>query len=646
MRPFISACLIVKNEENVIARCLDSIKGIVDEIIIVDTGSTDKTVEIVHDFVDEVFTYEWTDSFANARNFASSKATGEWILVLDADEYVDRDNLNETINSLKSNSLDSADAYIVKIYNFAGKYGEQVGRHESMRIYRNNGDVFFVRAIHEQLTRKDRTLGVASCGLILYHSGYLNHTVKEKKKNDRNVPLVKSELDKAGAKGFDYFNLGNELYSMNEIESALDAYKKAFMMKGDFRLGWVGITVVQLINCLVHLKKYKEALGVIEDCEQIWENTADFQFIKATIYANQKRYDDAREVLENLLARQDHYTHVIMSIDSSYVLPNKLLGALNEACYRPAEAVQCFLNVLRYNRIDPEAVTGVLSLLARAYHWNDISTLIEKNNWKTNDRMLLHVARILFSFRTHQMHEELIDAFNDDTIKEGFTIKHLILQDRFEDAINKILSEKLDRINLMLQRGCFTFNDLLIIGLQQPNQRFMKLIIALVGENDGKFILFLLSGTGSIDEFEEKYVLLLQDLIRLQYFDIFEKLIETQKRFISNNVLLKIGNFLYEFKHKSLAIDFYLEVGTENLDSTASVHIIESFLEKGLDKDALDYALTYLNNGSDDYRICKYAIEILKKDKILEDANELIKAALRIYPDSNWLKNNLTPTIN
>lgn len=87
-----SLCMIVKNEEAVLRECLDSIKELMDEIIIVDTGSTDGTKEIAAEYTPYVYDYQWTDDFAAARNFAFSKATGDYIYSADADEYLDEEN--------------------------------------------------------------------------------------------------------------------------------------------------------------------------------------------------------------------------------------------------------------------------------------------------------------------------------------------------------------------------------------------------------------------------------------------------------------------------------------------------------------------------------------------------------------------------
>ena len=98
----LSLCMIVKNEENTLGRCLESVKDIVDEIIIVDTGSTDNTIKIAEKYGAEIFFYKWDNSFANARNYSLSKASKDWILIMDADDELkgeDKDKVIKLINN-------------------------------------------------------------------------------------------------------------------------------------------------------------------------------------------------------------------------------------------------------------------------------------------------------------------------------------------------------------------------------------------------------------------------------------------------------------------------------------------------------------------------------------------------------------------
>src|SRR3990167_648830 len=103
----ISLCMIVKNEEKYLGQCLNSVKEIVNEVIITDTGSTDKTKEIAKKFKAKIFDFKWNDDFSEARNESLKHATKEWILVLDADEIINRDDLNKIKEIVKDKETDA-----------------------------------------------------------------------------------------------------------------------------------------------------------------------------------------------------------------------------------------------------------------------------------------------------------------------------------------------------------------------------------------------------------------------------------------------------------------------------------------------------------------------------------------------------------
>ena len=103
----ISACYIVKNEAENLKRSLSSIQGQADEVVVVDTGSTDQTVSVAEDFETRIYSFAWQDDFASARNYALSKITGDWILLLDADEYFSADtscNIRKVIGAYGESS--------------------------------------------------------------------------------------------------------------------------------------------------------------------------------------------------------------------------------------------------------------------------------------------------------------------------------------------------------------------------------------------------------------------------------------------------------------------------------------------------------------------------------------------------------------
>jgi glycosyltransferase involved in cell wall biosynthesis len=147
-----SLCMIVKNEEKVLARCLDTIADLMDEIIIVDTGSTDRTKEIAARYTSQVYDYTWRGDFADARNFASSKATKEYIYTADADEVLDETN-RERLSQLKQVLLPEVEIVQMVYCNDLGDTNTTANFDRELRpkLYRRVRSFTWIEPIHETL---------------------------------------------------------------------------------------------------------------------------------------------------------------------------------------------------------------------------------------------------------------------------------------------------------------------------------------------------------------------------------------------------------------------------------------------------------------------------------------------------------------
>ena len=189
-RGTVSLCMIVKNEEKHLARCLHSVKPVVDEIVIVDTGSTDRTKEIGVAFGAHVADFPWVDDFSKARNFALSQASGDWILVLDADEILsarDHDKFRKLIDSVQTGPA----AFCIRTRNYTrhvnavgwqpntGEYPEEEGPgwipSDKVRLFTNDARIRFSHAVHELVEPALRNLNIAvgTCDIPVHHYGKL-----------------------------------------------------------------------------------------------------------------------------------------------------------------------------------------------------------------------------------------------------------------------------------------------------------------------------------------------------------------------------------------------------------------------------------------------------------------------------------------
>ena len=192
----ISACYIVKNEAERLALSLKNLRGI-DEIIIVDTGSTDNTLEVAKKFGAKIFCTNWADDFSTPRNLALSQATGDWIIFLDADEYftaATADNLRSVIESIDATAANGLLIYLVNIDTADGD--KILDTTFVLRIYRNLNGLAYVGKIHEELRLDGKSLTniipLPPKFLTLNHTGY--SATLNKAKAARNLKMLLEEL--------------------------------------------------------------------------------------------------------------------------------------------------------------------------------------------------------------------------------------------------------------------------------------------------------------------------------------------------------------------------------------------------------------------------------------------------------------------
>jgi len=219
-RPTLSACMIVKNEEKFLAQCLQSIKNAVDEIIVVDTGSTDRTVEIAQSFGAKIYYHPWRNSFSEARNHSLSYATCDWILQIDADEALEQSDIPLIHNLLHTNSCN---AMFVAIYSDAP---DGRSKHYFPRLFRR-GKAHFEGIVHNQLI----TQGVILPSEIrLYHYGYNLSKDEMKKKYKRTGDLLRRQTAENPHDTFALTNLIQNYRNEEDFDKVIELSEKALAM--------------------------------------------------------------------------------------------------------------------------------------------------------------------------------------------------------------------------------------------------------------------------------------------------------------------------------------------------------------------------------------------------------------------------------
>lgn len=208
-----SLCMIVKNEEAVLERCLESVKGVFDEIIIADTGSADRTKEIAAKYTDRIYDYAWCDDFSAARNFSFSKAVGDYIMWLDADDIIDEKN-RELLISLKQKITFETNAVMMKYAVSFDSEGKVRFFYYRERLLKRLADFRWNGFVHESITPS---------GNILYEDITVCHKPLKNKKSDpqRNLRMYEKRIS-LGAKftARDSYYYARELYFNGKTEQA------------------------------------------------------------------------------------------------------------------------------------------------------------------------------------------------------------------------------------------------------------------------------------------------------------------------------------------------------------------------------------------------------------------------------------------
>lgn len=261
-RIVLSLCMIVKNEAENLPRCLASVRGVVDEIVVVDTGSTDDTVAVAERFGARVFPYAWNDDFSAARNEAVRHARGEWILALDADEALTREARR------KLRALLADERYAAYLLNIRSPLKDARGQAAVInawpRLFRNRPEIRYQGRVHEQISPSIARMGgmVAATDLVIDHLGYHQDFTDQKAKQERNLALLRKQLAGHPDDPMVLFHLGEALGLGGQIEEAADAYRQA-IARPDMPRQNAAVAYRGLANCLLRLGDYA---GVLQAC--------------------------------------------------------------------------------------------------------------------------------------------------------------------------------------------------------------------------------------------------------------------------------------------------------------------------------------------------------------------------------------------
>lgn len=288
----ISICIITKNESKSLRECLSRIIPFNYEIIVADTGSTDDTKNIAFEFTDKVYDFKWNNDFSAARNFCISKATQEYILVIDSDEYIMEFDKNE-IEKLIIKHGSSVGRICRTNLQFDGneqvKITERINRFFPKSLFHYSG------RIHEQVAANDdKDYDTYEIPVFIDHVGYDGDIEFLKKKTKRNIELLNLELQQNENDTYLLYQLGKSYYMQQDYSSACNYFSRALSFDLEPRLEYVIDMVETYGYALLNLKRHAEALQ-FENIYETFGNRAEFNYLMGLIYMNNAMFQLAIE---------------------------------------------------------------------------------------------------------------------------------------------------------------------------------------------------------------------------------------------------------------------------------------------------------------------------------------------------------------
>ncbi len=303
----LSVCMIVRDEEGFLPASLRSVAGVADQIVVVDTGSTDRSIEIARSFGASVYEHAWRDDFAWARNRSLEHASHRWILVLDADEELEPQSV-AALEQIKR-SEPCGRGYWVHIRSRTGGDDHPYGAltNALVRIFPNDRAIRFRGAIHEYAAGPDgEAIEADPSPVELLHHGYTGTVVRERSKAQRNAALARACVEREPHDPFHWFNLGVSAYLLGEHAEARAALDRSLELLGDRASGFLPVALVLLSEIARNAGDFARAEALARhSLERVpHDGGAHFQLGKALVEA--ARYEEARSAL---LAAVDDAAH-------------------------------------------------------------------------------------------------------------------------------------------------------------------------------------------------------------------------------------------------------------------------------------------------------------------------------------------------
>ncbi|CAM4173433.1 glycosyltransferase [Listeria ivanovii] len=619
MRPLISICMIVKNEAHILRQSLASFRKFTEEIIIVDTGSTDETKKIANEFTDFVYDFEWTGNFSDARNFAATKATGKWILVIDADECLEEESYLKLEKQLKSQR---ESMYMAQIISFTGEKGRVTTTNQMARVYKNDGTICFRGVIHEQLEAVDKhSIEAGLAEVKIYHYGYMSEIVEKQGKSSRNLRLLEKEMKNNKNSGFVHFNFGQEMNRLGNKKEALKEFSEAFRLRDNNQYIWAKLSAYHIAELLEQEKRYEESLAIIEEARIIWPNVPEFPLKKANILYLSHQLEDAKEIYQTLLENKVIDYQPIVLYEATNFMPHKMLGTiyLEEKDY--TRAMTHFSKAYAENSSDYGVMFQMIMLLSKFHGPKEIFAFMERHHFISSTETGLRLLSMTTQQGYAELSELIVQSLTDvyPPVAEATEVKIRTIRNVFP-----VISET--AILFGIKEELIDAADLCLWHYENPQLPIEKV---MKNSDVGDIYDFIFENGPKIDK--KRYLFVLERAIALGKGEFADYLLALRTVY-HDSINSHIADLFFQYDFADIALDFYNIVDADEVTKQGYLNLINHLVDAGVDDEALAIAECGIDNFSTDFRFYLWAIKIDTENR----ANR-ISEAIDEFPNNRYL---------
>lgn len=360
--------MIVKDEDLFLRDCLQSVADIVDEIIVVDTGSTDQTVQIARQFGARVVHQNWENHFGQARNRSLDHAVGEWILILDADERFPPGHA-AAIRDFLSRADARVEGVLLQIRNYFGEgKPDQYAVDTACRVFRNRSEYRYSSPLHEEMSkvilRQRPQAALFSSELYLNHLGYLRDVLERKQKSRRNMEILRQALAAGQADPFLYYAYGTEYFQQEDYQTALQYYRKAVALSPALPDFGADLYYKMAIS-LMKAGALEEALELTNRFLRIEPDFSSLWYVKGELHYLREEWEAAKSAFRWCLeigAQPDKHLY-IHGLDSFHTYWS--IGKVYEKEENDEKAVEYYILSLDANQEYQPALEGLYRIFER-----------------------------------------------------------------------------------------------------------------------------------------------------------------------------------------------------------------------------------------------------------------------------------------